>query len=48
MGRSTVYNENITAEWDNVQDENKKLVKEYLLYLKSQDRSPQTIKQYEE
>lgn len=48
MGRSTVYNNNITSNWENVQNDNKKLVREYLLYLKSQDRSPQTLKQYEE
>lgn len=48
MGRSTVYNKNITSEWDQVQDNNKRFVTEYLLYLKSQDRSPQTLHQYEE
>ena len=48
MGRSTVYNVNLTKDWDQVSDENRRLVKEYIQYCKSNDRSPQTIHQYEE
>ena len=48
MGRSTVYNKNLTAQYENVCSTNKKLVQDYLLYCKSQDCSPQTIHQYEE
>lgn len=48
MGRSTIYNNNITEDYDKVSGENRKLVKEYLQYCKSNDKSPQTIHQYEE
>lgn len=48
MGRSTVYNKNLTAGYNDVCQENQRFVKEYLLYCKSQDCSPQTIHQYEE
>lgn len=49
MGRrSTVYNDNITASWNKVSRQNRRLVKEFLQYCKSNDKSPQTIKQYEE
>lgn len=30
MGRSTVYNVNLTKDWDQVSDENRRLVKEYI------------------
>lgn len=30
MGRSTVYNVNLTKDWDRVSDENRRLVKEYI------------------
>ncbi len=48
MGRSTVYN-NITSEesLSKVLPENKELTKDFLDYLKSIDRSPNTISQYE-
>lgn len=48
MSRKTIYNENATADWEKVSAENKKLVKEFLSYCKSNDRSPQTIRQYGE
>lgn len=48
MGRKTVYNNNITENWDNVCAQNKKLVKDFIQYCKSNDKSPQTIRQYEE
>ena len=57
MGRKTVYNENITREWDGydeggahieVSAENKDLVRKFLAYCKANDRAPQTIAQYEQ
>lgn len=58
MGRKTVYNDNITREWDGydapdgthveVSEENKALVRRFLVYCKGNDRSPQTIAQYEQ
>ena len=58
MGRKTVYNDNITREWDGydapdgsrveVSAENKELVRKFLIYCKGNDRSPQTINQYEQ
>lgn len=48
MGRSTVYNVNLTEDWDAVCDKNKKLVNDFIKYCKSNDKSPQTIHQYEE
>lgn len=57
MGRKTVYNDNITREWFGyelpggthveVSKENKDIVKKFLAYCKANDRSPQTIAQYE-
>lgn len=48
MGRTTVYNDNLTENWDSVSQENKRLVKDFIRYCKSNDKSPQTIHQYEE
>lgn len=48
MGRSTIYNDNITKDWDHVLNDNKKLVSDFIKYCKSNDKSSQTIKQYEE
>jgi len=48
MGRSTVYNNNLTTDWENVSEANKKLVRDFIRYCKSSDRSPQTMHQYEE
>lgn len=48
MGRTTVYHEIVTEEkWNSVNEENKKLLKEFVNYLKSANKSPATIKQYE-
>ena len=57
MGRKTIYNDNLTREWDGydgadgkhheVSKENKDLVRAFLAYCKGNDRSPQTIVQYE-
>lgn len=48
MSRTTVYNTNLTSDWENVSSENKRLVKDFIQYCKSNDKSPQTISQYEE
>ena len=48
MSRTTVYNANLTENWDDVSSENKKLVADFIRYCKSNDKSPQTIRQYEE
>ena len=45
--RSTVYHEDITKDYVKVSDKNRKLVKEFLQYCKSNNRSSQTIFQYE-
>ena len=48
MGRSTVYNNNLTIDWPNVSEANKQFVSNFVRYCKSNDKSPQTIHQYEE
>lgn len=45
--RSTVYHDNITQDYDKVSKQNRDLVKLFLRYCKSNNRSPQTIIQYE-
>ena len=45
--RSTVYHDNITQDYDKVSKQNRDLVKHFLQYCKSNNRSPQTIKQYD-
>lgn len=45
--RSTVYHNDITKDYDQVNEKNRKLVKQFLQYLKSNDKSPQTVSQYE-
>lgn len=47
MGRSTVYNKGLTDNWDNVNEKNKKLLKDFLTYCRASDRSSETISQYE-
>lgn len=48
MGRSTVYHTLVTEEdLKNVKQENTDLAKEWIEYLKSVDRSPETIYQYQ-
>ena len=46
MGRSTVYNDNLTQDWDKVSKENRKLFNEFINYCKASDRSAATITQY--
>lgn len=46
-GRSTVYNELYTPEkWEQVNQDNKDLLDDFLKYKKSSDKSTETIKQY--
>lgn len=45
--RSTVYHDNLTKDYAKVSKENQKLVKEFLQYCKSNNKSPQSIYQYE-
>lgn len=48
MARSTVYNMIVEDElWEKVNNENKKLITDFLEYKTSSDKSPSTIKQYE-
>jgi len=47
MARSTVYNDNLTSDYEKVSPQNKQLVKQYLQYCKSNDKSPKTQQQYE-
>ena len=47
MGRSTVYNDDLTKNWSEVDNKNKKLLKEFINYCVANDKSPQTCKQYE-
>ena len=48
MSRSTVYNTNLTRDWEHVSAQNRRLVRDFLQYAKANDKSPQTIQQYEE
>ena len=46
--RSTVYHSLVTPEkWDKVNNKNKNLITEFTDYLRSANKSPATIKQYE-
>ena len=47
MGRTTVYNSNLTQAWPSVSKQNGQLVKEFIDYCRANDRSEQTIKQDE-
>lgn len=48
MARTTVRHEIVTEEkWDKVLNENKELLNDFLNYMSSVDRSPQSIKSYE-
>lgn len=47
-GRSTVYHSGLSKDYDAlVSKENQKLIREFIGYMKSVDKSPQTISQYE-
>lgn len=48
MGRKTVYNNNLTNDWEKVNSKNKELVRDFIKYCKSNDKSPQSIHQYEQ
>lgn len=48
MGRSTVYNDNLTSDWDKVSKKNTQFVKDFIRYGQSNNKSPQTLHQYEE
>lgn len=48
MGRFTVYNDNLTKNWDSVSEQNKQFVKDFIKYCKANDKSPQTLHQYEQ
>ena len=49
MGRKTVYNDGLTSEqdWAVVNEENKRLLKEFIRYCTANDKSPKTCAQYE-
>ena len=47
MARSTVYNNIVTQDlWEQVNEENKELVDDFIEYKESADKSPKTIYQY--
>lgn len=47
MARTTVYNEDLSKEWQVVNKENQKLLKEFIRYCVANNKSPQTCNQYE-
>ena len=47
MPRKTVYNNNLTSDWQGVNEKNKKLLKEFIRYCVANNKSPQTCEQYE-
>lgn len=47
MARSTVYNDELSRDWPNVNNKNKKLLTEFVRYCAANDKSPQTRAQYE-
>jgi integrase len=47
MARTTVYNDDLSQEWQLVNKENQKLVKEFIRYCTANNKSPQTCNQYE-
>lgn len=47
MARKTVYNEDLSKEWQVVNPKNQKLLKEFIRYCVANDKSPQTRAQYE-
>lgn len=46
MARTTVYNKNLTEDWEIVNAKNRTLVRDFLNYCRSMDKSPQTIQVY--
>lgn len=47
MARKTVYNDDLTIDWQKVNPKNQKLLKEFIYYCTANDKSPQTCNQYE-
>lgn len=47
MARTTVYNEDLSKEWQIINPKNQKLLKEFIRYCVANDKSPQTCTQYE-
>ena len=47
MARTTVYNEDLSKEWQITNPKNQKLLKEFIRYCVANDKSPQTCNQYE-
>lgn len=47
MARKTVYNDDLSKEWQIVNKKNQKLLNEFIRYCISNDKSPQTCSQYE-
>lgn len=47
MARKTVYNEDLSKEWQIVNEKNQKLLKEFIRYCVANNKSPQTCNQYE-
>ena len=46
MARKTVYNDNLTSTWQEVNEKNKKLLKEFICYCIANNKSPKTCEQY--
>ena len=44
MARSTVYNENLTSDYEKVSPQNRQLVKQYIQYCKSNDKYNSSMK----
>ena len=48
MGRTTIYNSVVSEDlWKQVNEENKTLLKDFIDYKRSSDKSPNTLYQYE-
>lgn len=47
MARKTVYNDDLSKEWQIVNEKNRKLLTEFIRYCAANDKSPQTRAQYE-
>lgn len=47
MARKTVYNDDLSREWQIVNPKNQKLLKEFIRYCVANNKSPQTCNQYE-
>ena len=42
MARKTVYNDNLTSDWQEVNEKNKKLLKEFIRYCVANNKSPKS------